>query len=331
MSDDSREERIAQRIDPDSARSLTVSERTGSLAFHNASQAMEFAKMMAIGHIAVPKHLRGNPGACLAIVLQSVEWGLSPFAVANKSYAVNDRLAYESQLIQAIVLKRAPINGRFQHEFSGEGLTRVCRVWATLKDSDAVVDYCSPPIGRIAVQNSPLWKGDPDQQLYYYSTRAFCRRHFPDVLLGIYAREDLEAEAAIGPDKARDVTPPPEPSLMERLDALAADQPVVGPTYYPEPTYESPEPQAAPSASAAPDPLLDSGETPEAAPDASDAEEKAFSQEEILYARRRGAAAFKAGHSRRDLPVEYRRTALQLEFQDGYDSERDRAKAESSQ
>jgi hypothetical protein len=143
---------------------------------------------------------------------------LSPYAVANKSYAVNDRLAFESQLIQAVILQRAPIKGRLRVHYRGEGAARVCHVSAELKDGE-LVDYTSPPFGDITPKNSPLWKSDPDQQHYYYSARALCRRHFPDVLLGIYARDELEDSPRIGPDRARDVTPPK--TIGEKLDMLA--------------------------------------------------------------------------------------------------------------
>jgi hypothetical protein len=219
------EEKIAARIDQSSVRDIAVSSPKGGLSFDNASQAMDFARMMAVSSVAVPKHLRGNPGACLAVVIQAIEWRLSPYAVANKSYSVNDRLAFESQLIQAVILQRAPIKGRFKVHYSGDGDARVCHVSAELKDGE-LVDYTSPPFGAILPKNSPLWKNDPDQQFYYYSARALCRRHFPDVLLGIYARDELEDEPRIGPDRARDVTP--AKSIGEKLDALAK-APVVEP------------------------------------------------------------------------------------------------------
>ena len=62
--------------------------------------------------------------------------------------------------------------------------SRRCRVEATLRDGTGNVDYESPEIGKIPTRNSPLWKGDPDQQLFYYSIRAFVRRHFPDAMMG---------------------------------------------------------------------------------------------------------------------------------------------------
>ena len=218
------EEKIAAKIDQSSVRDIAVSAPKGGLSFDNASQAMDFARMMAISSVAVPKHLRGNPGACLAVVIQAIEWRLSPYAVANKSYSVNDRLAFESQLIQAVILQRAPIEGRLKVEYTGEGEQRVCRVWATLQNGD-VVDYTSPPRGHITPQNSPLWKSDPDQQQFYYSARSLCRRHFPDVLLGIYARDELEDSPRIGPDRARDVTP--AKTITEKLDALTKAQDAV--------------------------------------------------------------------------------------------------------
>lgn len=214
------ERRIAERVDPKAAAMMELSPQAGGLGFTNMAQAMEFAKMMAVSSIAVPKHLRGNVGACMAITIQAVEWKCSPFAVANKSYSVNDRLAYESQLVQAVILQRAPIKGRFKVEFNGEGGKRRCKVTATLREG-GTVDYTSPEVDKIPVKNSPLWKGDPDQQLFYYSGRALCRRHFPDVLLGIYTPEELEDETRHqGPDNARDVSPPK--TIAAKLDALAS-------------------------------------------------------------------------------------------------------------
>lgn len=176
----------------------------GGVAFRNMGELMEFSKLMAIGQVAIPKHLRDNIGACLAVSVQACEWQMSPFAVANKSYSVNDRLAYEAQLVNAVILRRAPIVGRFKVEYIGDGDARQCKVSAKLADGETV-EYTSPPIGKITTKNSPLWKSDPDQQLFYFASRSLCRRHFPDVLLGIYTQDELVDEAPM----IRDVTPAP--------------------------------------------------------------------------------------------------------------------------
>lgn len=208
------EERIAARTDLAVAGATEVSSTVGGLAFKDMGQVLEFSKLMAVSKQAVPKHLRGEAGACMAITLQALNWRMDPFAVANKSYMVNDRIAYEAQLIHAVVEQRAPIKGRIKGKIEGAGATRKWRLTATTTDGDTI-DYEGPEIGSITTKNSPLWKADPDQQLWYYSVRAMCRRHFPDVILGVYEKEEIEAAEGI-----RDVTPK-EPGPLARMAQAA--------------------------------------------------------------------------------------------------------------
>lgn len=221
-------QRIESRIDRAETSAMEVTD--GALSFANAGQLMEFAKLMAIANIGVPKHLRNSPGACLAVVMQASEWKMSPFAVANKSYSVNDRLAYEAQLVNAVILQRAPIRGRFKVTYEGEDNNRTCTVSATLTDGEEV-SYTSPPIGKIPVKNSPLWKSDPDQQLFYFSSRSMCRRHFPDVLLGIYTPDELDntrterqARGAVVLETALDPMALPSPVEPEPMAAEEAER-----------------------------------------------------------------------------------------------------------
>ena len=173
------ERRLVERIDSRVTDSMALTQnRTGGLAFTSMSEVMEFAKLLAVSNVGIRKHLRGNVGACLAITVQAIEWQMSPFAVANKSYLVSDQIAYEAQMLNAVILRRAPIVGRFKVEYDGDGDVRTCTVSASLRDGD-VVDYKSPPFGKIMPKNSPLWKTDPDQQLFYFSSRATLPTAFP--------------------------------------------------------------------------------------------------------------------------------------------------------
>lgn len=207
-------QRIEDKIDRTAAGAIMVSDNVGGILFSNMSEVLEFAKLMSVAKNAVPQHLRGEPGTCLAVCIQALEWRMSPFAVANKSYEVNGRVAYESQLIHAVVEARAPLKQRLRKKYSGEGNERRCTVIGHFKNEAEPVEYESPEIGKITPKNSPLWKTDPDQQLWYYSVRAFARGYCPDVLLGIYAEDELR-DAEIGPENARDVTP--KPDIAKRL------------------------------------------------------------------------------------------------------------------
>lgn len=180
-----------------------------SIAPQNLGEVVRFAEVMCKADIALPKHLRGNAGACMAVAMQALEWQMSPFAVASKSYSVNGAIAYEAQLIAAVVNTRSGIKGRLKYAFNGSGSDMTCTVTGMLDGEEC--EYTSPTIGTIPTKNSPLWKSDPQQQLGYFSARSWARRHCPEVLLGVYDRD--EAEQFQGADNAKDVTP----SIMQRL------------------------------------------------------------------------------------------------------------------
>ncbi|MFC5385143.1 hypothetical protein ACFPLB_04085 [Aquamicrobium segne] len=210
---------IATRPGPDtSINSISVSNGIGgaSIAPQNLGEVVRFAEVMCKADIALPKHLRGNAGACMAVALQALEWQMSPFAVASKSYAVNGAIAYEAQLIMAVINTRSGIEGRLKFRFEGEGPERVCIAYGKIDGEE--LDVRSPKFKDITPKNSPLWKSDPDQQQCYYTARAWGRRHTPEVILGVYDRDEVEQFR--GSETARDVTP----SLQERLKLARIEQ-----------------------------------------------------------------------------------------------------------
>lgn len=199
-----------ERLPMDSVGMSTGS--TGAkIAPQNLGEVVKFAEVMCRADIALPKHLRGNAGACMAVSLQALDWQMNPFALASKSYSVNGTIAYEAQLIIAVINTRSGIEGRLEYSFEGEGGDRVCI--ASGKLDGKILEVRSPKFKDITPKNSPLWKSDPDQQHCYYTGRSWGRRHTPEVILGVYDRDEVEEFR--GPDNARDVTP--KTSLSARL------------------------------------------------------------------------------------------------------------------
>lgn len=232
---DNRELQIEAKIDQERATTLVVSTAAGGVAIENMSQVFEVAKLMALSGPAVPSYLRGQPGACLAIVLQSLEWKMSAFAVANKSYKVTnkgeDRIAYESQLIHGVIEARAPLVGRLRCSYEGEGDERRCIVTGRLRGEDAPFVFRSEPLGKLRparneygnIKGSPLWDRKPDLQMWYDASRDWARQYCPDVLMGVYTADELESVGFVGPDNAKEINPPAhlEEQLHHRLSAKA--------------------------------------------------------------------------------------------------------------
>jgi hypothetical protein len=221
---------------------------TNSVIFNPTlmQQVSAIANMMASSKITVPQHLRGSPGDCFAIALQAANWRLNPWAVAQKSYiSQSGALAFESQLISAVITANAGVTGAPQYEFIGDwdkilgkveekrsekggkyfsptyskadetGLGVICRM--TLKGEDSpremkvMMSQCYP---RFSTQ----WATDPKMQISYVAIRKWSRLFSPGTILGIYSPEEAES---IYTEKEINPIPTDNTKTSEILNKLA--------------------------------------------------------------------------------------------------------------
>lgn len=225
---------IEKKINTDITSRMGMDHRgngAGIIQFQNLQEMLEFAKIMATARGMVPEHLVGNPGACMGIILQSQEWGFSPYQVAQKSYIAKQGqpLAYESQMIHAVIERNAPLKGKpkLNHRFEGDGDSRICIVWGTFIGSDEPKEWKSLPLGKRRprqsdrdaekVKGSPLWLSKTDLQQFYDNSRDWARVYCPDVILGAYTREEMMEVPGI----MRDVTPDPFATELPPVEPAA--------------------------------------------------------------------------------------------------------------
>lgn len=168
------------------------------------------ANMMAASGDMVAKIFRGNAGACMGLISIVVPYGLNPYSVSFHVYRVKEDapLAFEAKVMTAMIDASGILKEPFEYKFHGEGDSLVCTCIGTLK-SGAVREWESPPIGTIQPKNSPLWKTKPRMQLAYNTARDWIRTYVPESFLGIYTVDEMQDAPAIGPDRARDITPRP--------------------------------------------------------------------------------------------------------------------------
>jgi hypothetical protein len=83
-------------------------------------QTTSLGELMAAGKSTMPTHLQGKPADCTAIAMQAFQWGMNPFAVAQKTHLVNGTLGYEAQLVNAVISSSTAIEGRFHYEYGGD-------------------------------------------------------------------------------------------------------------------------------------------------------------------------------------------------------------------
>ncbi len=224
---------------------ITVSKESAYclLMDSNAMDRMErIADLMASGRTTVPQHIRGSKGDCFAIVLQSMQWGMNPIAVAQKTHIVNGTLGYEAQLVAAVINTSGVVRGRFNFEWFGpwekivgkfktvESRTKKddngnpkkyvvpnwmpededglgVRVWATIK-GESTPRELTLLMAQARTRNSTLWTDDPKQQLAYLAQKRWARLFTPDVILGVYTADELAEPGEKFMGDADVVTPP---------------------------------------------------------------------------------------------------------------------------
>lgn len=189
---------LPQQNTPDQASSLAL-----MLDAKSMESAMAIAEVMSKSKVTVPQHLQGQQGDCMAIVLQSMNWGMNPFAVAQKTHIVNGALGYEAQLVNAVVSSQGFIKGTFKYEYKGEGNQLECRVGAIIKGDTKITWGEWLRITDVKIQNSPLWKTNPRQQMGYLQCKNWTRLYCPAAILGVYTPDELEE---IEPERVKDVT-----------------------------------------------------------------------------------------------------------------------------
>jgi hypothetical protein len=168
----------------------------GGLSFmpQTHGEVVEIAKLLATAGPGVPAAFRNQPGLCFMVVMDALHWGMLPTQVIRKAYVVNGMVAYEAQLIHALINTRAGLVDDLKIEYLGEGPTRQIRVTGTLDRGERTPrEYLSPMVKDIKVKNSPLWVSDQDQQLHYFGVRNWTRKWTPETLMGVYTRDEIEA------------------------------------------------------------------------------------------------------------------------------------------
>ncbi|MBL5882594.1 recombinase RecT [Lelliottia aquatilis] len=194
----------------------TISASNAVFNVQALGQLTSFAELMAQSAVTVPKHLAGKPADCMAIVMQAMQWGMNPYAVAQKTHLVNGVLGYEAQLVNAVISSSSAIVGRFHYEYGGDwekiaghkdARDESClfiRVGAVLRGEADITWGENIYLADITTRNSPLWKTAPKQQIAYLAVKYWARLYCPEVILGVYSPDEVE------PRTEKEINPAPQ-------------------------------------------------------------------------------------------------------------------------
>ncbi|MBK0003406.1 RecT family recombinase [Erwinia sp. S38] len=199
----------------------TISASNSIFNVQALGQLQAFAGLMAQSAVTVPAHLAGKPADCMAIVMQAMQWGMNPYAVAQKTHIVNGVLGYEAQLVNAVIASSSAIQGRFHYRYGGEwerctttretaedkpgkngkrvrGWTDedeiglFIQVGAILRGESEITWGEPLYLSGVVTRNSPLWVSNPKQQIAYLGVKYWARLYCPEVILGVYSPDEVD-------------------------------------------------------------------------------------------------------------------------------------------
>lgn len=143
----------------------------------------------------VPEHFRNNPSNCFIALQMAVRLKMEPMLVMQKSYNIAGKPAIESQIAISALNNSGLIKGRIRFDIDGEGENISCTAKAIDKASGEELTYTlklkdAKKIGKAS--SNPNWSAIPELMLRYRAASFLIRTNFPEVLMGVYTKDELD-------------------------------------------------------------------------------------------------------------------------------------------
>jgi hypothetical protein len=144
----------------------------------------------------VPAAFHNKPENCFVALQAALRLEVDPFMFLQSCYVVHGKPGIEAKLAIALLHKSGRIKGTICYEMNGEGMKRQC----TARAVDAVTgEWIEQTVtmqdakaeGWIDKSGSK-WKTIPDLMLKYRSAAWLIRLHYPDVIMGMQTKEEVE-------------------------------------------------------------------------------------------------------------------------------------------
>lgn len=190
---------VAERLNmqPEPAKSTTGQL---SLNVQTMREIYQIATIFSMSNL-VPESYRGRKDSvghanCFVALSMGFELGIPPMMALQKIYVINGKPGIEAQLAIAMANQRAPIVGPIGYDEGGKGDEQFCVAYAIDKRTRERVEY------RMTIQDAKdagwynksqsKWQTIPKLMLRYRSAAYLIRTNYPDAIMGLQTREELE-------------------------------------------------------------------------------------------------------------------------------------------
>ena len=158
----------------------------------NQERVFKLADFLSKSDI-IPKHFQGKPANVFIALEMANRLQIDFFELANGLYVVHGSPAFSG----TFTIGRINASGKFKTKlnFKTEGTGNNMKVTAYAQDETG--ELCTATVGMdMAIaegwSKNPKYKTMPEQMLTYRSATFFCRKHCPEVMLGVKTVEEVE-------------------------------------------------------------------------------------------------------------------------------------------
>ncbi len=175
----------------------------------NLAEAKELATTLSAAR-TLPEALQQKPADVMAIVMAGAELGLAPMQSIRALVLIKGKPTLSADAMGALVKSRREVCSWLRLVESSAAVA----TYETLRNGDPGPTRLSFTIeqARTAGLNGDNWKRFPDAMLRARALSALCRAVYPDLLLGVYDPDELDAAPAPREVNAPPVVVAPQPS-----------------------------------------------------------------------------------------------------------------------
>lgn len=164
----------------------------------------------------IPVTFQKKPANVFVALQMAERLGLDAMSALQHIYVVKGRPCLSSQMLISLANTSGLIDGSIIFESNGKPVPDMTvTAKAKLKSGDVVsVSFCYRQAIELGVAGNLPWKAMPEQMCRYRAASMLVKSYFPQVALGLSAKEEMEELEAL---EIRNVTP-----QSEKLNTLLA-------------------------------------------------------------------------------------------------------------
>lgn len=194
-----------------SNQSIVKNRTVTSMIPQSLSQVMQYADILSRSQM-VPECYQGNPSDIVAALQLGSELGIPPMTMLSNSYPVNNKIAFFTDMLMALVKSHSSYRGMkimqesencFEAEAYRDNAGTIETIYVKFTKEDAI---------KAGIWNSKdVWKKYPQRMLKHRGCSYLAKNGWPDVIAGIYTYDELNADNSA--PEMRNVSPNPEEGL----------------------------------------------------------------------------------------------------------------------